>query len=91
MNSQEFEELWGMAEAREQGKLLAAEYPSWRSRRRRTVGLTMAALVIVAIATPMILPQHKESDYLKVYCNNHTSTDRQWVDLAGEMLLSSQS
>jgi len=88
MNNQDFETLWEMAGAEGRGARMAADYPAWRVRRRQTTGLAAMAVVAALVATPMLLPNHSTDDYLKVYCNNQSATDRQWVDLAGEMLLS---
>ncbi len=88
MNEERFDELWGMAEAEGRGARLAAEYPAWRQRRQRTVGMMTLVAAVVLVATPMILPQRTPDEYLKVYCNNRSTSDRQWVSLASEMLLS---
>lgn len=87
-NKQDFDTLWEMAEAEGHGSRLASEYPAWQARRRRNTGIALATVAVLAVTTPMLLPNHGTGDYLKVYCNNQSANDRQWVDLAGEMLLS---
>ena len=88
MNNKQFDTLWDMAEAEGRGARLAAEYPAWQARRRRATGMVAAVAAVLIVATPMILPQRETGDYLKVYCNLRGSNDRQWVDLAEDMLIS---
>ena len=88
MNNKDFDTLWEMAGAEGRGSRLAGEYPAWQARRRRNTGIALATVAVLAVTTPMMLPQHTPDTYLKVYCNNHSTTDSQWATLAGEMLLS---
>jgi len=88
MNNQDFDTLWEMAEAEGHGSRLAGEFPAWQARRRRNTGIALAMVAVLSVTTPMLVPQHSSDTYLKVYCNNHATTDRQWATLAGEMLLS---
>lgn len=89
MNEKRFEELWERAEAEGYASRLASEYPAWRTKTRRTVGMVAGLALVVAVAVPALMP-HKTLDstyYAKVYCNR-TGTDYQhWVDLADELLL----
>lgn len=85
MNEQKFEQLWQRAEAESHASRLAGEYPAWRTRRRRTAGMAAVAAVMLAVAVPALAPHH--SSYGNVYCNRTGMAEKQWVDLASDMLL----
>ncbi len=88
MNEQQFEELWDRAEARRYASSLAAGYPAWRTRRRRTAGVVAGLAMAAVLSFPVLMP-HKGMDsvYAKVYCNRTGTDDMHWVGLADELLL----
>lgn len=86
MNNEQFDTLWDMAEAEGRGARLASEYPAWQARRRRTTALVAVVAAVLIVASPMLLPQHEAGDYQKVYCNHNGTSDRQWAELAGELI-----
>lgn len=88
MKEERFEELWTRAEAGHYASELAAEYPAWRRRQRRAAGVVAGVALLVAVATPLMLPQDTTATYSKVYCNRIDKPTQQWVDLAGELLIS---
>ncbi len=89
MNEQRFEELWGLAEAEGYATKLAAEYPVWRNKKRRTMGMVAGLALVIAVATPAMIPNNTmgEAYYSKVYCNRTGTTDQHWVGLADELLI----
>lgn len=91
MDEKRFDELWERAEAGHYADDLAAEYPAWRTRRRRIMGI--AALVLVVGASLPLLPtgsqpQTKHEGYTMAYCNRANISDQYWVDMADELLRS---
>lgn len=83
-----FDELWERAETERYAAQLTSEYPTWRAGRRRTTGIVATVAVILAVATPIMLPHHKAGKFEKVYCNRANTQDQQWVALADELLTS---
>lgn len=70
MDEKRFDELWERAEAGRYADNLAAEYPAWRTRQRRVMGI--AALVLVAGATLPLLtkssqPQAEHESFTVAY------------------------
>ena len=90
MNEQRFDELWSRAEAEGYATRLATEYPEWRMKRRRTMGMVAGLALAIAVAIPTLMPygESNNSTYSKVYCNRSSAGDQYWVDLADELLLS---
>lgn len=94
MNEQEFEKLWQEAEAENYAQRLAAEYPAWRARRRRNMGVAASLILAVGIALPLFhrpqtaSPAQHES-YVVAYCNCPDVADQYWVDLASDLLIES--
>ena len=44
MTENEFDKLWQRAEVEGYSQRLAAEYPGWRRKRQRTIGMVTASL-----------------------------------------------
>lgn len=94
MNEERFEELWERAQVEKYAEDLTAEYPAWRARRRRNMGIAALTLVVVGATLPLLLtgtgtnqlPQH--DSYSFAYCNRADIADQYWVDMADELLMS---
>jgi ferric-dicitrate binding protein FerR (iron transport regulator) len=88
MTEREFETIWQQAEAESYSKRLAAEYPEWRLKRRRTISIVAALLLVVTVVVSLHTTHLRPTqDYEKVYCNRAGTNDVQWVSLAAEMLM----
>lgn len=88
MTENEFDVLWQRAEAEGYSQRLAAEYPAWRQKQRRTLGIVAALLIVVTVAFSVFTTQQRQlRNYEKVYCNRVGTSDAQWADLAAEMLM----
>lgn len=90
MNEQRFEELWQRAEGAEHGRRLAEEYPVWRQRRRRNLGVFASLVAVVAVSLPLLThPQTGSSDdaYMMAYCNRPDVTNQYWVEMADALLM----
>ena len=88
MTENEFDVLWQRAEAEGYSQRLAAEYPVWRQKQRRTLSMVAALLIVViAAVTVFSLQPRQPRNYEKVYCNHVGTTDAQWAALAAEMLM----
>lgn len=86
MTEEQFDTLWQRAEAEGHASRLAAEYPAWRQRQRRTVGMVAVLAIMVAVAVPLLTVQHTPKEFNRVYCNRTGTADAQWAELAAEML-----
>ena len=88
VNEEKFEQLWEKAGAERYASMLAAEYPAWRVRRRRTMGVAAAVLLVAGMALPMLQNRNGLSDsYLMAYCNRNDVDTEYWVSMADELLL----
>ena len=88
MTENEFDVLWQRAEIEGYSHRLAAEYPVWRQKQRRTLSIVAALLIVVTAAVTVFTLQPRQSQsYEKVYCNRVGTTDAQWATLAAEMLM----
>ena len=88
MTENEFDVLWQRAEAEGYSQRLAAEYPVWRQKQRRTLSIVAALLIIATVTVTLFtLPLRQSQNYEKVYCNRAGTTDAQWAALAAEMLM----
>jgi hypothetical protein len=88
MTENEFDVLWQRAEAEGYSQRLAAEYPVWRQKQRRTLSVVAALLIVATLAVSLYTMQARQpQDYEKVYCNRVGTTDAQWAALAAEMLM----
>lgn len=87
MNEKQFEELWVKAEAERHAEKLAAEYPVWRQKTRRTLSMAAGVALVLAVATPIAMLPSATGNYNKVYCNRAGIQDQQWVNLADELLM----
>ena len=87
MNEKQFEELWVKAEAESHAEKLAAEYPVWRQKTRRTLSMAAGVALVLAVATPIAMSPSATCNYNKVYCNRAGIQDQQWVNLADELLM----
>ncbi|MBR0170423.1 MAG: hypothetical protein IJQ14_06240 [Bacteroidales bacterium] len=88
INEEQFEQLWEKAGAEPYATKLAAEYPAWRVRRRRTMGIAAAVLLVVGISLPMLQNNNGLNDnYLMAYCNQSDVDTEYWVNMADELLL----
>ncbi len=88
MTENAFDKLWQQAEAEGYGQRLAAEYPVWRQKQQRVIGITTASLAVVALVVMVFVAQLRQSrDFEKVYCNRVGTTDVQWASLASEILM----
>ena len=87
MNEKQFEELWVKAEAESHAEKLAAEYPVWRQKTRRTLSMAAGVALVLAMATPIAMSPSATGNYNKVYCNRAGIQDQQWVNLADELLM----
>ena len=88
MTENEFDVLWQRAEAEGYSRRLAAEYPVWRQKQRRTLSVVAALLIVVTVTFSVFTIQQRQfRNYEKVYCNRTGTTDAQWASLAAEMLM----
>ncbi len=87
MNDRDFETLWEKAEAGSHAARLAAEYPAWRRKTRRTLSMVAGVAVVLAVAAPIALAPSTTGNFNKVYSNRADIQDQQWVDLADELLM----
>lgn len=88
MTENEFDVLWQRAEAEGYSRRLAAEYPVWRQKQRRTLSVVAALLIVVTVTFSVFTIQQRQlRNYEKVYCNRTGTTDAQWADLAAQMLM----
>lgn len=89
MNEREFERLWERAEAESHASMLAAEYPAWRQKQRRTTGI-VAGIALVAVAGIFTFnyqfSNHQGYDY--VACNRSGIADSHWAGVAANILIS---
>lgn len=83
MNEKRFEELWQSAEAVLHAERLSAEYPAWRTSRRRTAGIVTSMALAVAIAVPLSV--HNTSEH--IYCNNPAVNSTHWIETADALLM----
>lgn len=86
INEQQFEELWARAEAEGSASRLAAQYPAWRARRRRTAGVVAGVALVLAVVTPLASPSTQIKSYGKVYSNNTSFSDQHWAEMAATLL-----
>lgn len=86
MTENEFDNLWQQAEVECYSQRLAAEFPGWRRKRQRTIGMVTASLAVVVLVVLVLVAQHPQ-DFEKVYCNRVGTTDAQWASLAAEILM----
>lgn len=90
MKEEQFDELWARAEAEKYAAALAAEYPAWRGRQRKRMGVAAMVLVLAGASLPMMLTGTNNTvlheGYAMAYCNKSGIGDQYWVDLAGDML-----
>ena len=88
MTENEFDKLWQQAEAEGYSQRLAAEYPVWRQKQRRTISIVAALLIVVTVTVSLFTTQLRPAkNYEKVYCNRIGTPDAQWATLASEMLM----
>ena len=88
MTENEFDVLWQRAEVEGYSHRLAAEYPAWRQKQRRTLSIVAALLIVATVAVTLFTTQLSQPrNYEKVYCNRVGTTDAQWAALAAEMLM----
>lgn len=87
LTEEQFDTLWQRAEAEEHATRLAAEYPAWRRRQRRTTGIAAAVLAVAAV-TVTLLSSPTATDYEHIYCNHDGVADNYWVAMADELLMS---
>lgn len=88
MTENEFDKLWQQAEAEGYGQRLVAEYPGWRRKQRRTIGMVTASLAVAVLLVLVLVAQmHQPQNFEKVYCNRVGTTDAQWASLAAEILM----
>lgn len=89
MNEQKFEELWDRAEAEGYASRLASEYQGWRTKTRRTKGFVAGIALVIAVATPVFMPNRALDDpsKAKVFCNRTGTSEQYWIDLADELLI----
>lgn len=88
MTENEFDKLWQQAEVESYSQRLAAEYPGWRRKQQRTIGMVTASLAVVALLVLVVVAQLQQpQDFEKVYCNRVGTTDAQWASLAAEILM----
>ncbi|MBP5516712.1 MAG: hypothetical protein J6X86_07175 [Bacteroidales bacterium] len=87
MDDKEFNVLWERAKAEKYAEDLAAEYPRWRTRMRRTTGAVACLAVVLAVGLPMAIKPSQPTNQEKVYSNNKGISDQQWIALADELLM----
>ena len=87
IDEKQFDELWERAEAGRYAAGLSAEYPAWRTRRRRTAGVVAGLALVLAVASPLMLQHSRQDSVAKVYSNRAGSADQQWLDLADGLLM----
>ena len=86
MSDNQFDALWQRAEAEGYASRLAAEYPAWRARRRRTEGSLLGMALVAAVALPLALREPAMHDFDRVVCNRTGIADAQWAALAADLL-----
>lgn len=88
MTNEEFDKLWEQAESEHYAAEMAAEYPVWRARRRRNIGIAALTLVVGA-SLPLLQTraQPGHDNYTVAYCNHTDITDQYWVDMADKLLM----
>ncbi len=88
MTENEFDKLWQQAEVEGYSQRLAAEYPGWRRKQQRTIGIVTDSLAVVVLVVFVLVAQLQQpQDFEKVYCNRVGTTDAQWASLAAEILM----
>lgn len=92
MTENEFDKLWQQAEVESYSQRLAAEYPGWRRKQQRTIGMVTASLAVVVLlglvlVLVLVAQLQQPQDFEKVYCNRVGTTDAQWASLAAEILM----
>ena len=87
MDDKDFNELWERAKTEKYAKALAAEYPHWHTRMRRTTGAVACLAVVLAVGIPMAIKPSQPTHQEKVYSNNKDISDQQWIALADELLM----
>lgn len=84
MDDKRFDALWQRAEAESYASRLAAEYPAWRTRRRRTAGIMSAMVLAIAVAAPLV---YHPRPSVHIYCNNPAINDNHWTEMADALLM----
>lgn len=90
MTEQEFDNLWHRAESAPHATHLMEEYPSWRRRQRRVIGVAASLVAVVAVALPMMTNMKhstNEDSYSTAYCNRAEMADQYWVEMADALLM----
>ncbi len=86
MDEKRFEELWQRAEAEGYASKMAAEFPAWRSARRRTAGIATGLAMAVIVAVPAL--NHIQPSE-QIYCNNPAFSNSHWTEMASTLLMES--
>lgn len=91
MTDEQFEQLWQRAESQRYSESLMQSYVSWRHKRQvwGRVAMGVLALVLAVGVSIPLLTRQSADDFEHVYCNRTGTTDKQWIDLASELLIMS--
>ncbi|MBR4505923.1 MAG: hypothetical protein IKP21_04025 [Bacteroidales bacterium] len=84
IDDKHFDALWERAQAEKYAESLAAEYPAWRSRRRRNAGMVAGVALLLAVSAPIALG-HQPAQ--RIYCNNAAFGDSHWTETANALLM----
>ena len=88
IDEKHFDELWERAEAERYAKSLRADYPGWRRRRLRDVGMAAVVLMAAGATLPLLTGAQDGNDsYVVAYCNQADMADQYWVEMADELLV----
>jgi len=84
MEEKRFEELWERAKAEKYAEDLAAEYPAWRTHRRKTASMVTGVALLLAVSAPIALSSNTSE---RIYCNNSAFSDNHWTEMADALLM----
>ena len=81
-----FDELWEQEERQGLQQRLHQEYPAWTRRCKQRRMTIAAAVVIVAVLSPLTFLLSPSKCYDTVACNRSGITDSHWADVADNIL-----
>lgn len=90
MTEEQFETLWQRAEAAEHASMLSAEYPAWRNKTRRNLGVIASLVAVVAVSLPLLshpLSATTDGNCTAAYCNRPDMGGQYWVEMADALLM----
>ena len=91
IDEDKFNEVWERAEAETYASRMKTEYPHWRTRRRRTVGVAALAIATTGIALQILptktQPMTAGGKHSVTICNRTDMASQYWVDMADALLM----